>query len=161
MPNLHIVWCKSPDKSCFKVCHFKIQQVIHSISITLQKTITGFSLSNYQYLVKADNSVAAFVKFPLPGKKQNWTYMFDIYFSNKGHHHNAFKLCLNSSFFEADNHSARIWSIRLFIFSSIFRNMILSIGYTFAGLLISYLHTTVKDFILSKPPGRCLSYKHI
>ena len=36
--------------------------------------------------------------------------------------------------------------------------MILSIVYTLVGILIFYLMGTIKKFILSKPPGRCLSY---
>ena len=36
--------------------------------------------------------------------------------------------------------------------------MILSITYTLVGLFIFYLLATIKNFILSKPPGRCLSY---
>ena len=35
--------------------------------------------------------------------------------------------------------------------------MLLSIGYILVGLAIGFLMGTVKDFILSKPPGRLLS----
>ena len=66
-------------------------------------------------------------------------------------------LFLDSAFLEADNHSDKIWSLRLLIFSGTCSNMILSIGYMLAGLLIGYLMATIKNFILSKPPGRCLS----
>ena len=36
--------------------------------------------------------------------------------------------------------------------------MMLSIVYVIVGLAIGFLMATIKDFILSKPPGRCLSF---
>ena len=36
--------------------------------------------------------------------------------------------------------------------------MMLSIAYVIVGLAIGFLMATIKDFILSKPPGRCLSF---